>query len=92
MEESRNKKCEKCKCYRYPSDFLKEGRQLKTCIKCRELNIKSRVKNHCCHGRRKDYCHDCGGTQICLHDKRKLECKDCNGSQICPHNKLKVLL
>lgn len=89
MEEARNKKCGKCKSYRYPCDFLKEGRELKTCIKCRELARQSRIKNRCSHGRRKDYCHDCGGTQICLHDKRKLECKDCNGSQICSHNKLK---
>ena len=46
-EENKDKKCGKCKCYRYPSEFLKKGRVLKTCIKCRDIGAKSREKNKC---------------------------------------------
>ena len=52
-------KCTKCNCYRPDSDFLKEGRKLKTCINCRTINAKSRKKNLCLHGRRKDHCKIC---------------------------------
>ena len=69
MNEERNIKCNRCKCYRYPSDFLKEGREMKTCIKCRESAAKWRIENRCPHGKRKEYCVKCKGSQICEHKK-----------------------
>ena len=89
MDELRDKKCHKCRCYRYPSDFIKNDRILKTFIKCRELCTKSRIKNHCQHGNYKVYCKECGGSQICQYNKYKVYCKGCSDSQICQHNKCK---
>ena len=44
--EASNKKCTKCKCYRYPKEFLNEkGRELKQCIKCRNYASKYRLEN-----------------------------------------------
>ena len=43
--EASNKKCTKCKCYRYPKEFLNEkGRELKQCIKCRSYANKYRLE------------------------------------------------
>ena len=71
-------KCTKCKWYRIDSDFLKEGRKLKRCINCRTIDIKSRKKNLCEHGRRKDVCKQCGGSSICEHENQILHCKICS--------------
>ena len=37
----------------------------------------------CIHTHRRDYCHECGGSQICRHHKFKALCKECDGSQLC---------
>lgn len=64
LEEKADIKCGKCKCYRYPSEFLNaKGRTLKTCIKCRELNAKSRNRNKCLHNKQKTHCKDCTGSK-----------------------------
>ena len=89
MDELRNKKCHKCKCYRYPHDFIKDGCELKTCINCREFSKKYRIKNHCKHNKYKEYCKDCKRNRICQHSKRKDIFKECGGSQICQHSKCK---
>ena len=52
------------------------------------LNKNSAYVN-CPHGRRHNYCKDCGGSAICSHNKRKSTCKDCGGSAICSHNRIK---
>lgn len=44
----------------------------------------------CEHGKRTQYCKDCGGGSICQHDKRKSRCKECDGSGICEHNRQKT--
>ena len=44
MDELRDKKCHKCKCCRYPSDFIKNDRILKTCIECSELLRSQKLK------------------------------------------------
>ena len=44
-EEKKNQKCNRCKVYRYPSEFLKKGRVLRTCQVCRDICSKSRNKN-----------------------------------------------
>ncbi len=36
MEESKDVKCGRCKGYKYPSQFFKEGLQMNTCSDCRE--------------------------------------------------------
>jgi len=77
-EEKANIRCNRCKCFRYPSEFLNDkGRELKTCIKCRTNNAKAREKNKCPHGKQKAQCIECNGSQICKHLKRKSVCKDC---------------
>jgi len=77
-EEKANIKCNRCKCYRYPSQFLNDkGREMKTCKKCRDSGAKARAKNKCPHGKQKAQCVECRGTQICEHLKRKAQCKEC---------------
>ena len=43
----------------------------------------------CEHGRRRDYCKDCGGGGICMHGIQKNYCKPCRGSRICEHGREK---
>ena len=48
------------------------------------------AKYHCEHGKRKDRCLECGGSQICIHGKQKGQCRECEGSSFCIHDKLKA--
>ena len=84
--DEKSVKCPRCKCFRYPSNFLKESRQLKTCIKCRENSAKFRSINLCNHNKQKYNCKECNG---CPHDKLKYHCKDCGGGYMCVHGKRK---
>ena len=70
-------KCVRCKSDRYADDFIKEGKQLKTCLSCRNRNRESRIKNKCEHGRRRNTCRKCGGVSVCEHDKQRQMCKNC---------------
>ena len=72
-------KCGRCKCYRYPSQFINDkGRTLKTCSRCRTKGKKSDEKNKCEHGRRKSRCIECDGSSICSHNKtQRNKCKLC---------------
>ena len=91
MEETKNPKCNRCKCYWKPdeTDIKSSGLYAKSCKKCREHQKQLRNKNKCSHNKTKTQCRDCGGSQICEHNRRKTECKDCGGSQICEHNRRK---
>jgi len=81
-EEKADIRCNRCKCYRYPSEFLNDkGRQMKTCKKCRDSGAKARAKNKCPHGKQKAQCVECRGSQICEHLKRKSVCKECKKSK-----------
>jgi hypothetical protein len=31
----------------------------------------------CLHGKRKDYCKECGGSQYCPHGKQRSRCNEC---------------
>jgi len=80
-------KCKQCKCYRTEEDFIKEGRRLKSCIKCRSYAKNYRLKRQMCiHNLQKYFCKDCGGSKICEHNRQKYKCVDCGGSGICKHN------
>jgi hypothetical protein len=46
-------------------------------------------KRKCLHGKRKDYCKECGGSQICQHGKIKSACKECSSDLFCLHGKRK---
>ena len=47
-EEKCDKKCSRCRTYRYPKQFFNEkGRELKTCDICREKSKIEREKNKC---------------------------------------------
>ena len=76
MDEAKDKKCKGCKCYRFPSDFLKQGRVLKNCQKCR-----GRYKCPC--GVRKYGCTIHGGSSRCECGKQKSNCLIHGGSAIC---------
>ena len=39
----------------------------------------------CVHGRRHQFCVDCGGVSMCECKRRKHLCRDHNGSSICSH-------
>ena len=46
MEETKSK-CPKCRCWRSNEEFSKKNKVLKTCVKCRENNMKNKEKNKC---------------------------------------------
>jgi hypothetical protein len=88
MSEIKHEKCNKCRCWRLPEQFINnKGRRLKTCQVCRDRYNKNRKRKKCEHGRQKYRCKDCGGVSICEHGRRRNTCKDCGGSGICEHNK-----
>ena len=35
----------------------------------------------CEHGKYRQYCKECGGSQICQHDRQRAKCKFCNGDR-----------
>lgn len=83
-EQKADIKCNRCKTYRYSSDFLNDkNRTMKTCKRCREVCKKSSEKNRCHHNRIKNNCVECNP---CPHNKIKNNCAECNP---CPHNKVK---
>ena len=82
-------KCNRCKSYRYSTDFLNDkNRTMKTCKSCRNRAKQSHTKKLCPHDRRRNQCKECGGSSICPHDRRRNQCKECGGSQICPHDRI----
>ena len=90
MEES--KQCTQCKRTHLLEQFRmhkQTGQVTKQCIKCLDIAKKSIEKNKCQHGKRKNLCKDCGGSEICQHQKIKSYCKDCGGAQICEHNRVR---
>ena len=58
--ENTNIKCSNCKRITNISDFEKNGKLLKTCIKCRMSFIKSQNKNKCIHKKQNNHCKICG--------------------------------
>jgi len=89
-EQKADIKCNRCKSYRYSSDFLNDkNRTMKTCKKCREICKKSREKliekYLCPHNKYKLGCAECNP---CPHNKRKSMCAECNP---CPHQRLKSI-
>jgi len=90
--EVERKKCNRCKMNMTLDKFNKkrDDSYMKICIEC---NIKFRDHkraNKCEHGKRKERCKECGGSEICEHGKRKERCKECGGSEICEHGKQKA--
>jgi len=51
------------------------------------LNGRYEHGQKCEHGRRRDQCIPCGGSQICEHGRLRKTCIPCGGSQICEHGK-----
>ena len=78
-------KCNGCNCFREEKEEYEnyKGNRRKTCIICKE----NRVKLKCTHGKPKERCVDCSGSQMCIYMSRKSECKECGGSEICIHKK-----
>lgn len=88
MEEKADKKCPRCKTWRFPTEFLNDkGRALKSCTRCRVLAKRYREKNKCEHNRERNKCKDCGGAGICEHNRIRSRCKECGGAGICEHNR-----
>jgi len=81
--------CTKCKKLQIIDNFMKDGKQLKTCQRCREMSRKNREKNKCSHGREKNRCKECGGGSICEHNRQRSTCKECGGGSICEHNRIR---
>lgn len=44
-----------------------------------------KVAKKCPHGKQKQYCGDCGGSQMCVHKRQKRQCRDCGGANYCSH-------
>jgi hypothetical protein len=89
IENPRDKKCPKCRSYKYSNQFVKKDRLLKTCSDCRERDAVARDKNKCEHGKRKIRCKECGGSSICEHGRQKSTCRECGGVSICEHGRQK---
>lgn len=91
MEETKNPKCNRCKCYWKPdeADVKSSGLYCKTCKKCRDYQKQNVNKNKCEHNKIKRQCKECGGVSICIHNKHKSICRECDGVSICIHNKRK---
>lgn len=51
----------------------------------------SKGRKKCEHGRRRNSCKECGGSQICVHRRVRSKCKGCDGASICQHGRQKVL-
>ena len=81
------KKCTRCKVNLLMEEFKvrRDGNRTKMCIVCLEKDKK--YKKKCEHGRSKNVCKECGGSQICPHQKVKYQCKECKGGSICKHNR-----
>jgi hypothetical protein len=47
----------------------------------------ARTNKKCEHGKRRERCVDCGGSQICEHGVDRYGCKKCVGKGICEHNR-----
>ena len=88
MDESKVK-CSRCHCWRDRMEYLKKNIVLKSCVSCRQNDIKQREKQKCKHGRPKGNCIECGGGSMCEHGKLKYRCVDCGGSSICEHGRRK---
>ena len=86
MEETKTK-CPRCRCWRSNEDFIKKDKVLRTCVKCRENNMKCKEKNKCEHKRIRSQCIECDGNQICEHKRIRSQCIECGGSQICEHKR-----
>jgi hypothetical protein len=64
----------------------------KNCVMCqiRPIFIKksglcNTCRNRCKHGIQKNFCIECGGTQICKHQKKLGRCDICGGNELCKH-------
>lgn len=58
--------------------------------KCMHNLSRSRCEicNKCPHGRRKNFCYDCGGKSLCMeHRYQKHLCIKCVGSCVCVHKR-----
>lgn len=86
MNES-NVKCSRCHCWRDKMEYLKKDRVLKSCVSCRQNDIKQREKQKCKHGRRRSHCVECNGGSICEHKRQRSTCIECGGSGICEHRR-----
>ena len=48
---------------------------------------KKSVSKKCEHGRRRNTCKECGGSQICKHNRQRNTCKECGGKSLCEHGR-----
>ena len=88
IHEREKRTCESCK--HIPSKkkektVCEHGGNPNTCRSCWELNPNIR-SIYCLHGKRKNYCAPCGGSQMCEHGRVRVACKDCQGT--CEHGNL----
>ena len=86
MDESKVK-CSRCHCWRNKMDYLKQNKILKSCVFCRQNDVKQREKQKCEHGRIRSKCIECGGASICEHGRQRNTCVECGGTSICQHNR-----
>ena len=90
MLESRDQQCKRCKYHRYRSDFLKEGRELKTCLNCTERARQYNYRNECNYFGRKCECKERGsGLSFCELGTLKWKRKSCDGKAYYSHGNMK---
>ena len=91
--ETKSQFCKRCR-KALPMDEYKKyknGKYAKECIKCNIKRVAYLNTVKCPHGRQKNNCKECHGSQICEHGRQKQTCRECHGSSFCQHNKWKSL-
>ncbi len=51
------------------------------------LNGQYQDGRHCEHGRQREKCIPCGGSDMCEHGRQKGQCIPCGGTSICDHGR-----
>ena len=86
------RECTSCKMLLPADDFGKprlNGREFRTCLKCRLKDRQNREKNKCPHSKQKYRCRKCLGKAYCEHGRQRTQCKECRGGAICSHNRIR---
>lgn len=79
------KQCNRCNKYlsvsKFDPNILRKhhiGNPGKLCTTCDDCRTHVRTyRIICSHGKRKERCRDCGGSEFCLHGRRKYRCRIC---------------
>jgi hypothetical protein len=81
--------CTRCKMNLTLDKFKKkrDDSYQRGCNECNSKKAEYTNKTKCEHGRQRNTCKGCGGSQICEHNRRRSNCIECGGGGICEHRR-----